>query len=203
MTLSVLLCPSDPGTGSVLSNPTPQRKKGNYVINWGNAHWNQTVAPNPFNGPAGAVDNQRGPFRSNNATNPNPFGLRDMTDGTSNTLLMSEIIAAVNDGSKYDVRGDVWSQRDCGFMFLAYTTPNSKTPDQIKDSAACVSPFARNPPCTQVDDQFNAARSFHPGGVDACLGDGSVRYFKDSINVATWRALSTPQGSELISADQL
>ena len=33
------------------------------------------------------------------------------------------------------------------------------------------------------------------------LGDGSVRFVKDSINGATWRALGTIAGGEVISAD--
>jgi prepilin-type processing-associated H-X9-DG protein len=40
------------------------------------------------------------------------------------------------------------------------------------------------------------ARSFHPGGVNAALGDGSVRFFPDTINVDTWRALATTYGGE-------
>jgi hypothetical protein len=33
------------------------------------------------------------------------------------------------------------------------------------------------------------------------LADGSVKFFKDSIDLATWRALSTSEGGEVISAD--
>ena len=46
------------------------------------------------------------------------------------------------------------------------------------------------------------ARSYHPGGVNSLFGDGSVRFIKSSINPYTWRALGTPQGGEIISADQ-
>jgi prepilin-type N-terminal cleavage/methylation domain-containing protein len=47
------------------------------------------------------------------------------------------------------------------------------------------------------------ARSHHVGGVNVLLGDGSVRFVKDSINLATWRALGTRRGMEAISADAL
>jgi prepilin-type N-terminal cleavage/methylation domain-containing protein/prepilin-type processing-associated H-X9-DG protein len=47
------------------------------------------------------------------------------------------------------------------------------------------------------------ARSYHPGGVDALLADGSVRFVKSTIHGATWRALGTVSGGEVISADQL
>jgi prepilin-type N-terminal cleavage/methylation domain-containing protein/prepilin-type processing-associated H-X9-DG protein len=45
------------------------------------------------------------------------------------------------------------------------------------------------------------ARSYHPGGVNALLGDGSVKFVKSSINGVTWRAMGTVAGSEAISAD--
>jgi prepilin-type processing-associated H-X9-DG protein len=48
---------------------------------------------------------------------------------------------------------------------------------------------------------FNAARSYHPGGVNALLGDGRVQFFKNSINIQTWRALSTSRGGEVVSSD--
>src|SRR5262249_32941033 len=46
-----------------------------------------------------------------------------------------------------------------------------------------------------------SASSRHPGGVNLLLGDGSVRFIKDSIHVAIWRALGTRSGGEVISAD--
>ena len=45
------------------------------------------------------------------------------------------------------------------------------------------------------------ARSYHPGGVNALLGDGSVKFIKSTIDGNTWRALGTAQGGEVVSAD--
>jgi prepilin-type N-terminal cleavage/methylation domain-containing protein/prepilin-type processing-associated H-X9-DG protein len=47
------------------------------------------------------------------------------------------------------------------------------------------------------------ARSYHPGGVNVLLGDGSVRFVKGTIAGANWRALSTVAGGEVVSADGL
>jgi prepilin-type N-terminal cleavage/methylation domain-containing protein/prepilin-type processing-associated H-X9-DG protein len=44
--------------------------------------------------------------------------------------------------------------------------------------------------------------SFHPGGCNMLMGDGSVRFLKDSVNVLTLRGLVSLQGAEVISADQ-
>ncbi len=46
-----------------------------------------------------------------------------------------------------------------------------------------------------------AARSYHPGGANAAMADGSVRFVKNSINLPTWNAIGTRAGSEVISAD--
>lgn len=45
------------------------------------------------------------------------------------------------------------------------------------------------------------ARSYHPGGVNALMGDGSVRFVKSTIDGRTWRALGTVAGGEVIGAD--
>jgi prepilin-type processing-associated H-X9-DG protein len=47
---------------------------------------------------------------------------------------------------------------------------------------------------------FNTSRSRHPGGVNALSCDGSVKFFKDSINYATFRAVGSSQGNEVIDA---
>ncbi|TWT76763.1 Type II secretion system protein G precursor [Planctomycetes bacterium CA13] len=43
------------------------------------------------------------------------------------------------------------------------------------------------------------SRSFHVGGVNVALLDGSVRYVSDSIELAIWRALSTRAGREVVA----
>jgi prepilin-type N-terminal cleavage/methylation domain-containing protein len=43
--------------------------------------------------------------------------------------------------------------------------------------------------------------SKHPGGVNLLMGDGTVRFVKDTISLATWRALGTRNGGEVVSSD--
>jgi len=45
------------------------------------------------------------------------------------------------------------------------------------------------------------SRSYHPGGVNVGVADGSVRFIKDTIALPNWRALGTRSGGEVISAD--
>jgi len=68
--------------------------------------------------------------------------------------------------------------------------------------------FASAPPDTLVPDcgstAFNlgvgifAARSYHPGGVNAAMADGSVRWFTSGTNIKTWRSLGTRAGGETV-----
>ena len=48
----------------------------------------------------------------------------------------------------------------------------------------------------QTRQQYFAARSHHPGGVNASRCDGSVNFYSDSIDEFVWRALSSAAGGE-------
>ena len=45
------------------------------------------------------------------------------------------------------------------------------------------------------------ARSRHPGGVNALLMDGSVRFIRDAVGLPVWRALATRDRGDIISGD--
>ena len=45
------------------------------------------------------------------------------------------------------------------------------------------------------------ARSYHGGGVNVAMMDGSVRWFNDNVNLGVWRAYSTRDGGEIIPAE--
>ncbi len=45
-----------------------------------------------------------------------------------------------------------------------------------------------------------APTSFHSGGVNVCMADGSVRFIKNTISLQTWWALGTRNGNEVIDA---
>ena len=47
----------------------------------------------------------------------------------------------------------------------------------------------------------SAASSYHTGGVMVGLCDGSVRFVTKSVSLATWRAVGTRNGGEVIGSD--
>src|SRR5262249_57125232 len=79
-----------------------QRTRGNYVITWGTALYDDTQAP-----PNGtAVPANFGPFyhTNGNRSTPGIVTFSNITDGASNTLLLSETLIAQVD-SDNDWRG--------------------------------------------------------------------------------------------------
>jgi prepilin-type N-terminal cleavage/methylation domain-containing protein/prepilin-type processing-associated H-X9-DG protein len=194
-------CPSDPTSNQIDQN---NRREANYVVNWGNSNWNQdmTTKYNPFSGPF--IPGEKVPFLGAPFTMDKSIGLQSITDGTSNSLLMAEIVIGATQGSKgYEHRGGVYNDDYNCFMFNGYTAPNSKFPDWVANGY-CQYPFQTNPPCTkapQAQNSYNASRSYHPGGVNALMSDGSVRFAKNTVNVVIWRSLASTRGNEVISAD--
>jgi prepilin-type N-terminal cleavage/methylation domain-containing protein/prepilin-type processing-associated H-X9-DG protein len=43
--------------------------------------------------------------------------------------------------------------------------------------------------------------SFHPGGVNMAMSDGSVRFVKDTVNNSAWWGIGTRNGNEVVSSD--
>jgi prepilin-type N-terminal cleavage/methylation domain-containing protein/prepilin-type processing-associated H-X9-DG protein len=91
-----------------------------------------------------------------------------------------------------------WAEPDSAFGVSG--APNNKyRPDHEPIAWTETGPFvAQGTNAGNNDELF----SFHPGGINVLMGDGSVRFIKDSVNVVTLRALVSCAGGEVVSADQ-
>ena len=91
-----------------------------------------------------------------------------------------------------------WAEPDSAFGVSG--APNNKyRPDHEPIAWTEAGPFvAQGTNAGNNDELF----SFHPGGINVLMGDGSVRFIKDSVNLVTLRALVSCAGGEVISADQ-
>ncbi|WP_435011382.1 DUF1559 domain-containing protein [Tundrisphaera lichenicola] len=82
-------------------------------------------------------------------------------------------------------------------------TPNKKTPGGPGFATPDVDITSQRERTGGPTFAAITSRSFHPGGVNILLGDGSVRYIKNTVDGMIWRALGTVAGGEVIGADSL
>jgi prepilin-type N-terminal cleavage/methylation domain-containing protein/prepilin-type processing-associated H-X9-DG protein len=205
--IGVFQCPSDRSNafqinpsyaGGVLSKF--MITKGNYAASWGNTNWGAGL-----DGDATMMAaNRPSAFGHTNVT------LARITDGTSNTVFIGEVLQ----GAQFDVRGAMWSSVPGGSSFMTRYTPNSLKDyfnlinggDALpnKPDYFCVNEPVMQLPCTPGNSDpntFTGARSRHPGGINTVMGDGSVRFVKNTVNAEVWVGLNTIGGGEILSAD--
>jgi Protein of unknown function (DUF1559) len=177
-------CPSD-GVGSDQTVGEYQRRRGNYVVNWGNVSflWPLELEGNaPFS------------FIEGDARRPRKTDLNDIVDGTSQTLMMSETLKGWFNEDR-DWRGDIQNNQGV-FRFHTRMVPNSSEPDYIKtpwyrqtgDPAMPVAPAGGENP------EKAAARSRHPAGVNVAMCDASQRFVADDIQLQTWKEMGSMNG---------
>jgi prepilin-type processing-associated H-X9-DG protein len=177
-------CPSD-GEGSDITQGEYRRRRGNYVVNWGNQRNSATevlfgIAPFSIKDKKGRVTD-----------------LGDVTDGTSHTLMMSETLRARSNADN-DHRGD-FMNNDGHFRFQTSLTPNTSAPDIVRDGFFQVPPAVSYDPLMPAITGSNiqaAARSRHPGGVNASKCDGSAEFFSNDVDALVWKAMGTMNGGE-------
>jgi prepilin-type N-terminal cleavage/methylation domain-containing protein len=133
-----------------------------------------------------------------------------ITDGTSNTLLLTEgLMSNVMPGWGGPM-GEIVYGNMGGALFTASLTPNSSSADRpIGPCPQDQGDGQYKAPCSSLGGSawwtpsasgaHAAARSSHVGGVNAALADATVRFFDNSIDIATWRGLGTMAGGETVS----
>jgi hypothetical protein len=120
---------------------------------------------------------------------------KDITDGTAQTMLMSEMIVGIG----CTIRGT--HSYDEGAVYMHNYTPNDPTPDQERWCSGMDPPQAACVSISTPNMVLHTARSYHPGGALSAGCDGSVHFIAESIDLPTWQALGTSKGAEVISLD--
>ena len=197
--VKTFLCPSANG-----SRPGQSAVPGTPGSPFAGAAWDYTnvsvvalplLAYLNYPDPANYLGIWRGVMSSQGST------VAQITDGLSNTILVTEdanrpeywvkgkrvttLTPAFGGAGPGVVTGGVWADHQKGFG-IDGASADGNTP-----TGEC----AIN--CTNAFEVY----AFHPGGANAAMADGSVRYLRESIPIRTLAALSTRAGGEVISGD--
>ncbi len=204
-TLPAFICPTDPSSGNISF-----AGKANYMQNMGaNASVTNTTGvffSNSSTRFADFIDGvsntalfaeiKRGPWVSpggGNATQAVAAGSPDDFAVATSVSSWSAPADDINPPAACENRATVaWLYRGLeyyrGIVVATYYThtlnPNARLRDCIWSSS--------------LSNGHLAPRSYHSGGVQLLLGDGAVRFVSDNINNATWRALGTKGGGEVL-----
>jgi prepilin-type N-terminal cleavage/methylation domain-containing protein len=184
--IPLLICPADYEDKKVYTNranvgaqpmgPTCYQGVAGANWAWGDARWNPVYTPgtNQANG----LDVGDGIFFRTDALGQPSLTLLSIRDGTSNTFMIGEAIPTKN--------------YHCDWAFFNHATatcaiyPNCKTPTGGEYGL------------TDWPNVYSF-RSYHTRGLQFAMGDASVHFVSDDIDINIYRALATRASSEAVS----
>ncbi len=214
--VKLFLCPSDRMQPVSAAYGEPTIGPTNYAVCVGTG---TTNGGPPFGSPL----NSDGMFMAGNGQR-----VTDVTDGTSNTAMMSESLLGEGPENAGGPMPDIPNAVQLVYAYTGFGTPlsdaacgaasewnvaNRRGFMWASGEMRCASYNHYYPPNAATYDcvtndlttftsmAFRAARSNHPGGVNLLLGDGSVRFVSQAISLGTWRAVATRAGGEVIGSD--
>jgi prepilin-type N-terminal cleavage/methylation domain-containing protein len=205
--IPALMCPNDPANPKQITythgSPGPggpfpandgqgpsQGFSGNYVTCSGSTYFNLGVldgGTNPshkfsadLNGILFAVSKVR---------------MKDVTDGSSHTALVSEIVLSP-DGADDDLRGRYYNSCGGNVNFVTLYPPNTSVADRLNWLSKDAVPEAPAFPCTRCfgDKAYASARSYHTGGVNLAAADGSIHFVSNEIDPTIYRSFGSRNG---------
>ena len=208
--IPVLLCPSDPGTQDP-NTASNTRGKKNYVFCAGDSH-----AGNGCDRPTYPIVTQsRGLFAAMTC-----YGIADATDGTSNTIAMSEMVGAESANGRGMIANTtlsatnaspaacaaLWNVSTLSYPGGAFTGEPARAyrwADGVgsfsafstaapPNGASCYSGGSRSSYC----DGMYSAESRHVGGVQVVMADGAVRFVSENIDTGNQAAILSPVGQQ-------
>ncbi len=208
--ITTFMCPSDTtNSGNELTSDTWGFYRGNYRGCAGSGDmYGALTTGNVYSGVGafGVKNGQSAINRSNSG--PTLVGI---TDGTSNTVMISEGIVPTVSGWGGPIGSIIYGNMGGG-LYTNSLVPNSAAQDQIigpcpatqGDSsykAPCTSIGGNNGSAPSAAGAQAAARSKHTGGVNAAMCDGGVRFVRNTIDAAAWQAAGTRAGNEVVTLD--
>ncbi|MFO0822521.1 MAG: DUF1559 domain-containing protein [Gemmataceae bacterium] len=171
--LAVFRCPTDPGP------PTNANFDGHATASYRGVGWSRPqTAPGPKGLMITNIDNPNGVLYRNSRTQ-----IADVTDGLSNTLFVAEVYLDERRGTW----GGIWAGANRKDQYGLWIGGCFWAIDE--------GPFRLNGP-----DKWSFG-SNHPGVVGVLLGDGSVRFMRDSVDPRVPADMASRAGGEVIAAE--
>jgi len=185
LTVKSFFCPSDDAISRQADNIRANLQGvmitlSNYKgVNGSNWCWGTDTNNGPTNNCNGLTAGDGAFYRRDFAKKKT---LMSITDGTSNTIIIGEDIPSINAHCTWPYANGVGG--------TTAIPPNvMKRPD-----GTLYDPYGDWP-------YLYSFRSRHTGGLQFANADGSVRFIRQSIPAATYRALSTINGGEVVAND--
>ena len=131
--------------------------------------------------------------------------LSAITDGLSNTIAVSECanrpqLWVKNSPSSIPVTGAPFGTTDPTGL-IVYGSPWASDFKYFGPQGSTLDGLTKPGPCMVNCNNDWEVYSLHTGGANAVMGDGSVRYLQQNISAATFAALITRSGGEVITND--
>ena len=197
-----LTCPSDdPQVCYGCDGAQALDFKGSYGLNWGAG----TFGCQYYDGDCSSVVTRGDSIcKFHFAPYHLEYGARltEITDGTSNTLGMMEMLQSPSPQGQFPVdrRGRIWNDDSGCYQVMTKNTPNSSAPDVGRCNPKNA---AFDMPCLDTSTGRNhhmAARSQHPSGVQVMMCDASAHFVSDDVDLDSWQSMSSHQGEEVFES---
>ncbi len=172
-----------------LNGVPTQGFSGNYVGNAGDDYFNPRNIPGRRIRPPVTSSQVNGILFAISKTR-----IAQITDGTSKTALVSEIILTP-DTTSHDIRGRYYNPAHGGVLFTTRIPPNTSVPDRFNWCAK--SPLPQTPCIWSGTNMFLSIRSYHPGGANMAMADGSLRFVQNGIDAIAFKATGSRDGEEV------
>jgi prepilin-type N-terminal cleavage/methylation domain-containing protein/prepilin-type processing-associated H-X9-DG protein len=186
---------NDPNTASTNAYWRVNARRSNYLFCCGGQDDYECPGVNNTGVPAATL---RGAFFTDVSTS-----FADIRDGLSNTFLVGEAIQGP--GKPYGVFGPYWGSGEHtavhGFIAGPLNPVGWQRAWLPNGQCGNIAPGAASYATIQLLPYAWDFCSRHPGGVNMLMGDGSVRFFKNSISDYVWSGLGTIAAGEIISSD--